>query len=146
MDIKDVEVSDLTVIPDERGNVKHFVTEHNIGHFGECYITQVYDGIRKGWHGYSTKTLRYCVPQGMVRLALWDSRKNSPTYNQTMTLFLGDVLYQMVLVPPGVFNAFKGIARPVSTIVVVASEVFSESRIIRKPIDSPEIPYDWDVK
>lgn len=144
--IQGVSVRDLKVIPDERGAVKHFLTEDDSGHFGECYITQIYDGIIKGWHGYKTKTLRYCVPQGMVKLVLWDSRTLSPSYNEVMELFLGDLNYQLVEIPPGVFNAFKGIARPVSTIVVITTEKFSEERTFRRPYDDPKIPYDWEVK
>jgi len=144
--IQGVKVIDLKSIPDERGVVRHFVTEDDIGHFGECYITQIYDGIIKGWHGYKSKVLRYCVPQGMVKLVLWDSRKSSSTYNKVDEFFLGDLNYKSVEIPPGVFNAFKGIARPISTIVVIASEKFSEDRITRLPYDDPQIPYDWGVR
>lgn len=144
--IHGVRIEDLATIPDERGMVKHFITDEKIGHFGECYITQIYDGIIKGWHGYNSKTIYYCVPQGAVKLVLWDSRESSGTYNDVMEIFLGEVNYKLVVIPPGVFNAFRGIAKPISTIVVAATEVFNEERTLRLPYDDPKIPYDWEIR
>ena len=144
--IEGVVITTPKQFPDERGIVKHFITEDELPHFGECYVTTVYDGIRKGWHSYKTKTIHYVVPHGLVKLVLWDSRKTSPTYNQIDELFLGDVAYQRVTIPPGVMNAFKGIAKPMSLVVVVADEKFSEDRTIRIPLSNGTIIYDWDRK
>lgn len=127
--------------PDERGTVKHFITEDDLPHFGECYITTIYDGIIKGWHGYKTKTIHYVVPHGMVKLVLWDTRVYSSTYQKIDEIFLGDASYGRVTIPPGVMNAFKGIAKPVSVIVVAADEKFSEERMIR--ISPYQAPYKW---
>jgi len=133
----------LNQIPDERGMVKHFMVEEDNFHFGEAYFSTVYKGIVKGWHGYGSKILNYCVPVGMVKLVLWDARKESPTYNQINKFYLGEQNYERVVIPAQVMNSFKGIATPYSLVAVVASERFNETRTIRLPLDDPRIPFDW---
>lgn len=127
-------------IPDARGTVRIFIDDGRS--FCSCYSTTVYKGIIKGWHGYKTKTLNYVVPLGLVRLVLWDTRPESPTYGDFDELFLGEQNYQMVTIPPGVMNAFQGIADPLSLAIVVADETFDEQRTYRIPMDEHE-PFDW---
>ena len=143
-DINGVIVEPLEQIPDERGMVKKFLTSEQLEHFGECYVTTVYDGIIKGWHGYFTKTMHYIVPLGLVKLVLWDGRNRSSTYGSIMELYVGEQKYSRITIPPGVMNSFKGIAKPMSLVVVAADEIFSEDRTIRFPIGTDAIPYDWN--
>lgn len=139
--IKDVSITPLKKIPDERGCVRHFIRSNDpdFTKFGECYLTSVYRGVTKAWHGYYEKSLSYCVAKGMVKLALYDSRKSSQTFGQIDTIFLGDENYIKVTIPPGVFNGFKGLTD--ALVVVVASEPFSEEGIVRFPPDY--FAYDW---
>lgn len=131
----------LKIIADERGCVRHFVRsdDPDFVKFGETYIAQVYKGVTKAWHGYPRKILHYACVSGMVKLGLYDSRKDSPTFKQFDTFFLGDMDYSRITIPPGVFNGFKGIFD--SMVVVTASEPFSEEGIIRFPPDY--FAYDW---
>lgn len=139
--IQDVSVTPLTIIPDERGCVRHFIrsTDPDFETFGETYITEVYRGVTKAWHGYYTKRMHYTVIKGMVKLALYDGRKESETFGQFDTHFLGDLNYSRITIPPGVFNGFKGLKD--SIVVVTASEPFSETGIIRFPVGY--FAYDW---
>ena len=140
--LQGVDVVPLLQIPDNRGTVKRFLRSGDIAHFAECYITTIYKDIIKGWHSYISKTLYYCVPFGMVKLVLYDSRKESDTYQDTQEIYLGDFNYCRVTIPPGVMNAFQGIS-DVSVINVITDEIFDESRTVRLPIDTDRIPYDW---
>lgn len=139
--IYDVKVTPLKKIPDQRGCVRHFIRhdDEDFSRFGECYLTSVYKGVKKAWHGYPTKTIHYVVAKGMVQLALYDSRKGGGSFREMETLFVGDDNYVRVTIPPGVFNGFKGLTD--ALIVVVASEPFSEKGIIRFPPDY--FAYDW---
>ena len=133
----------LNQIPDERGMVKHFMVDDGSFHFGEAYFSEVYKGVIKGFHGYTSKMLNYCVPLGMVHLVLWDSRPESRTYNVINEFHIGEQNYMRVVIPAGVMNAFRGIADPYSLVAILASEKFDESRTIRMEIDDPKIPYKW---
>lgn len=142
--IEGVAVSSLKVIPDERGCVRHFLRcdEPDFHSIAEVYVTEVYRGVFKGWHSYPSKTITYTVVSGMVQLVLIDSRKDSPTFQDTETLFLGKDNYSKVTIPPGVFNGFRGLTDAV--IVVAADEPFDEKRIIRFPKEY--FDYDWSLK
>lgn len=140
--INGVVLSPKKQIPDARGAVKLFVDGDN-EFFVSCYTTTVYKGIIKGWHGYWSKTLNYVVPIGLVKLVLFDDRTSSPTVGQIDEYYLGEMNYQRITIPPGVLNAFQGIADPLSLAVVVADEPFDEHRTRRLPIDTESIPYDW---
>lgn len=139
--IHGVIVSPLKIIPDERGCVRHFIRsdDPDFTVFGETYITEVYKGVVKAWHGYPTKLMHYTVIRGMVQLALFDTRKLSKTFQKSETLFVGEQNYVRVTIPPGVFNGFKGLTD--SIVVVTASEPFSEEGIIR--FNPDYFPYDW---
>ena len=130
-------------IPDNRGTVRHFITNKDLSDFAECYTTSIYKGIIKGWHGYYTKTLYYCVPMGLIKLVLYDYRKDSSTYQEIQEIYLGPENYSRVVIPPGILSAFQGISDPLSLAVLVANEIFDESKTMRFPIENDFIPYDW---
>lgn len=138
--IDGVIVSPMKQIPDNRGTVKTVMNEGD--KFEWVYTTSIYKGIIKGWHGYVTKTLNYCVVHGLVKLVLFDRRPESKTLWQIDELYLGDMNYSRVTIPPGVLNAFQGVT-DLSVVVVLADEVFDEGRMFRIPIDTESIPYDW---
>lgn len=134
------------VIPDERGIVRrHSSLSSNGMKIVEVYTTTIYRGIIKGWHGYKSKTIVYACVKGMVKLVLYDYRKQSSTFGQVEEIYLGEASYKVVKIPPGVLNGFKGVAEE-SLIVVSADEEFSEQRTIRLPYNTETIPYDWEVK
>jgi len=136
-----VQVTPLLQIPDNRGTVKRFLrVDEMTTQFEECYVTTIYKNIIKGWHGYYTKTINFAVVSGMAKFVLYDTRENSPTFQMTQELYLGDYNYRRVTIPPKVMNAIQGISDE-SVMVVIANEVFDEGITIRKTLD--EIPYDW---
>ena len=132
--------------PDERGTVKHFITENDpqFQHFGEVYMTTVYKDVIKGFHGYVSKTLHYVVPIGNIKLVMYDNRSASSTYQDFEEVFLGQENYIRLTIPPGVFSAFRGMSNPYSLAVICADEVFDENKTLRIPIK--DLPYDWSIK
>lgn len=134
MSIKGVIIEDLKQIPDERGTVKHFLADTHFP-FAECYFTTIYKNVIKGFHGYKTKDLWYCVPIGMVKLVLWE--QGTENYDVIVT---GENKYQRIFIPHGVFNAFYGIA-DFSLVAVLATEKFNEETTMR--ILASQGPYDW---
>lgn len=138
-----VRIKPLLRFPDERGTVKHFMKDYEWEYpFGEVYITTIYRGIIKGWHGYQTKTMAYAVVKGAVKLVLYDNREESASYDTVEEVTLGDDCYNRIIIPPGVYNAFRGIADE-SIIVVLANEVFDEAKTFRQPIEWEKPKYDW---
>lgn len=110
----------------------------------DVYVTTIRKDAIKAWHGYNTKSLYWTVVRGIVQLGLYDDRVDSITYGVNDTLFLGQGAYFSVLVPPGIYNGFKGISNEDAVIVVQADEYYGQ--INRKSYDIGEFNYDWDVR
>lgn len=141
-------VSSLNRIPDERGAILHMLRTDSSGFsgFGEVYFSVVYPGAIKGWHLHKQMTLNYAVPVGMVKLVCYDDRQGSPTEGNLMELFLGELNYARVTIPPLIWNGFKGIGTAPALVANCASEPHSAEEIVRKGPFSPDIPYDWSLR
>jgi dTDP-4-dehydrorhamnose 3,5-epimerase len=146
--IHGVAVRPLRRIPDERGMVMHMLRrdDPHFERFGEIYFSVVYPGAIKGWHLHRRMTLNYAVISGMIKLALYDDRQDSPTRGELMELFAGDQQHVLVTIPPLVWNGFKGIGAAPAIVANCATEPHDPSEIERMDPFSPAIPYRWDLK
>ena len=146
--IDGVQVVPLRRIPDERGTVLHMLkrTDPHFKEFGEIYFSTVYPGAVKGWHLHRDMTLNYACVFGRVKLALYDERDGSPTREALMEVFLGEDNYALVIVPPGVWNGFKGMSAPHAIMANCASHTHDRARSMRLDPFKNHIPYDWAVK
>lgn len=108
--IDGVQVVPLKRIPDERGTIMHMMraTDPHFQQFGEIYFSTIYQGIVKGWHWHREMTLNYSCVFGRIKLVLFDEREGSPTHGELMEIFLGPDNYSLVIIPPEVWNGFKG--------------------------------------
>ena len=75
-------VNKLNKIPDERGAIYHMLRcdDKIYRKFGEIYFSIAYPGVIKGWHEHTKQTQNYSVVSGMIKLVLFDNRKDSPSY------------------------------------------------------------------
>ena len=143
--IEGVKVVPLKLIPDERGTVMHMLKStdpHFVG-YGEIYFTTVYPGVVKGWHKHGLMTLNYACVQGRIQLVLYDDREDSPTHGELMELLLGPDAYQLVQIPPNVWNGFKGLGTETSIVANCASHPHDLSHSVRIPPTGDTIPFDW---
>lgn len=146
--IEGVEIVPLRRIPDERGTVFHMLkcTDAHFRQFGEIYFSSVYPGVVKGWHRHREITLNYVCIEGRVKLALFDDRGGSPTRSELMEVFLGPDHYCLVVIPPGVWNGFKGMSQPHALLANCCTHPHDPSRSERLDPFNNSIPYDWAVK
>ncbi|MEM7819478.1 MAG: dTDP-4-dehydrorhamnose 3,5-epimerase family protein [Candidatus Aenigmatarchaeota archaeon] len=146
--IDGVKIIPLKQIPDERGKVMHMLRsdDPHFEKFGEIYFSVVYPGIIKGWHLHKKMTLNYAVIDGMIKLVLYDARKESPTNGEIQEIFTGEDNYALIIIPPGIWNAFKGIGCKPAIVANCATEPHDSNEILRLDPFSKSIPYNWDVK
>jgi len=146
--IEGVELIPLKRIPDERGMIMHMMRSDlpHFEKFGEIYFSMVYPNVIKGWHIHSKMTLNYAVPMGMIKMVLFDERKDSPTKGKLMELYVGESNYILVKVPPGVWNGFKGIGVSPALVANCATMAHDPEEISRKDPFTKDIPYQWDLK
>ena len=146
--IDGVLVVPLKRIPDERGTVLHMLkrTDPHFIEFGEIYFSKIYPGVVKGWHKHNEMTLNYACIHGRIKLVLFDDRDTSPTKGEVMEVFLGPDNHSLVVIPPGIWNGFKGLGSEMAIVANCSTHPHDPSRSIRlDPFDN-EIPYDWGIR
>lgn len=146
--IDGVLLTPLRQIPDERGSIMKML-EADAPHFtsfGEIYFSWVFPGAIKAWHLHHDMTLNYAVPVGRIKLVLYDDRAQSATKGELMEIFLGDGNYQLVTIPPLVWNGFKGAGLTPSMVANCSSIPHRPDEIERMDPFSTKIPYSWDLR
>ena len=89
--IDGVRVTPLKPIPDERGRLMEIFRsdEPDFERFGQVYLTTAYPGVVKAWHYHAKQTDNFVCVQGMMKVALYDAREDSPTKGETAEFFMG---------------------------------------------------------
>ena len=146
--IDGVVIKQLRRIPDERGFIMHMLREDDpdFERFGEIYFSTIYPEVIKAWHLHQAMTLNYAVVFGMIKLVLHDDREGSPTRGETQELFIGQENYQLVKIPPLIWNGFKGMGTHMAILANCPTLPNDPNEIVRKSPFDPSIPYDWTLK
>lgn len=111
--------------------------------FGEMYFSKLNPGFIKGWHKHHRITSCYAVPFGLVKLVVFDDRADSPTKGVLQEIHMSPEEYNLVVLPPKVWNGFMGAGAGVSLIAICADYPHDPDEIERiSPRDS-SIPYEW---
>ena len=143
--IDGVVFKELVTHTDERGFFREVlrVTDDCFDEFGQWSHSLMYPGVIKAWHIHQRQIDWWYVPVGVLKVALHDTRKDSPTYRETMDFLMGDHQSPRVLrIPPGVAHGCKCLSGP-AHLFYVTSRIYDpndEGRIIH---DDSEIAYDW---
>jgi dTDP-4-dehydrorhamnose 3,5-epimerase len=75
------------------------------------YISYTRPGIARGPHEHKEQTDIFCfIGPGNFKIKLWDNRKDSQTYGNSMELTGGEEQLITVIVPPGVVHGYKNIS------------------------------------
>jgi dTDP-4-dehydrorhamnose 3,5-epimerase len=148
--IMGVKSKPLKVIPDERGRLMEMLRsdEEIFMRFGQVYMTTAYPGVVKGWHYHKVQYDNMIVVKGMMKIVLYDSRSDSPTYKDVNEFFLGDYNPRLLHIPPLVFHGFKCISDHEAMVINIPTEVYNYSLPdeYRVPPHDNDIPYDWNRK
>ncbi len=146
--IEGVKIKPLKRIPDERGMIMHMLRNDDPEYekFGEIYFSIVFPDVVKGWHGHKEMTLNYTVVSGMIKLVLYDERDNSPTKGELQEIFMGEDNYVLTIIPPNVWNGFKGIRDKPAIVANLASIPHDPDEIYRLDPYDNHIPYNWALK
>ena len=146
--IEGVKVISLRRIPDERGTIHHMLrcTDPHFIDFGEIYFSTIYPGIVKGWHKHREMTLNYACIFGRIKVVLYDDRERSPTNGTLMEVFLGPDHYSLLIIPPELWNGFKGMSKPYAIVANCCTHPHDPARSTRLDPFKNHIPYDWEIK
>jgi dTDP-4-dehydrorhamnose 3,5-epimerase len=136
----------LVTHTDERGFFREIIRVSD-GFFGEGFgqwsHSLMYPGTIKAWHVHQRQTDWWYVAVGTLKVALFDTRPESPTQGQLMELLLGDNHPgQVIKIPPGVAHGCKAISGP-AHLFYITSNTYDPADEGRIPHDDPQIGYDW---
>lgn len=144
--IEGVEFKALVTHTDERGFFRELIrgTDTFFGEgFGQLSHSLVHTGIAKAWHLHKVQAQWTYVMCGVLKVALHDCRKDSPTYRETQEFLIGDhhppSIYRL---PPGVAHGYRCLSGP-AQVLYVTSGVYDPSDEVRLSHDDAEIAYDW---
>ena len=145
--IDGVNIHQLKYIIDERGFLMEMIRSDDpqFNGFGQTYLTAVNEGVVKAWHYHEKQIDTFICVYGMIKLVLFDSRENSPTYGIVNELFIGDRNPQRVQIPTKVMHGFKGISTGYSLIVNIPNQMYNYEKPDEFRVDPHvnDIPYDW---
>src|SRR6476660_8207420 len=91
--IDGVVIKDLVTHTDERGFFREIISK-TYDFFGEGFAQLIHSlmhpGVAKSWHIHKTQVDWWYVPVGVLKVALYDTRPDSPTHGTLQELFMGD--------------------------------------------------------
>jgi len=138
------------VLPDERGRLGEIMRADDpwFEKFGQVYFTTTYPGVVKAWHYHKIQTDHFYAIKGILKVVLYDDRKDSPTYGTVNELYLGEHCPGLVRIPPGVQHGWMCIGDTEAYIVNIVTEMYNyenPDEYRTHPHDN-HIPYDWTRK
>lgn len=148
--ISGVIVKKLKVIADERGRLMEMLRGDDdfFEKFGQVYMTTAYPGVVKGWHYHKKQSDNMAVVKGMMKIVLYDSRKESATFGEINEIIAGVHNPVLVHIPTFVYHGFKCISEDEAIVVNVPTELYNyqEPDEFRLPPHDNAIPYSWARK
>ena len=148
--ISGVKTKKLRVIPDERGRLMEILRSDDevFSQFGQVYMTTAYPGVVKGWHYHKRQFDNMAVVKGMMKIVLYDGRKESDTYGEINEFFAGIHNPILIHIPPFVYHGFKCISSEEAIVINTPTEKYdyADPDEFRLHPHENDIPYDWNRK
>ncbi|MFI5206490.1 MAG: dTDP-4-dehydrorhamnose 3,5-epimerase family protein [Gemmatimonadales bacterium] len=148
--IDGVKTKKLAVHADERGRLMEMLRADDelYKKFGQVYLTSAYPGAVKAWHYHEKQVDHFTCVHGMMKVVLYDDRKDSPTQGLVNEFFLGVHNPILLRIPAGVYHGFKCVSEHEALIVNVPTEMYHYDKPDEFRLDAhdPKIPYDWARK
>lgn len=151
--INGVVIRNLTMYADERGFLFEMMRlddeEMNALAIKQIIASYSYPGMVKGWHLHSKQEDHLVCVTGMIKLVLYDYRKESPTYQVLNEIFIGEKYPCTVHIPPGIFHGTKNIGQKIAVVIGMPSLFYDPDDVDERhinPIDNDIIPYNWNCK
>ncbi len=145
--IEGVKTKKLRVIPDQRGRLMEILRADDdlFERFGQVYMTTTYPGVVKAWHLHKKQKDNVACVQGMIKLAVYDPREDSPTYKEVDEFYLGTHNPLLVQLPAGVYHGWMCVSQEEAIVMNIPTEVYNREDPDEFRLDphKNDIPYDW---
>lgn len=149
--IEGVRVRELRKNVDDRGYLMELLRadwSDIFKKFGQAYVSLNHPGVIRGWHYHKVQYDIFVCVAGMIKVPLYDGRRDSPTQGRIDEHVIGVDRPLAILIPPGVYHGYMTLGTEPSLLLNFPSELYrsDDPDEHRVPYDSPEIGYDWSVR
>ena len=143
--IDGVKITKRKQIVDDRGKIMHMLRNDDqiFKGFGEIYFSCIFPSKVKAWHLHKKMTLNYVVVTGKIKLVLYDDRKESKSFGKIQEIILSNDNYNLITVPPLIWNGFKSLDNSTSIIANCSDIPHEHDEILRRDYNDQNIPYTW---
>jgi dTDP-4-dehydrorhamnose 3,5-epimerase len=137
---------------DERGTLCEIFSPHRAPHPAPLvYVYQftIHPGKIKGWHVHHLHDDRIFLSQGHVKVVLYDSRTDSPTFGAVNEIYRSELSRDLMVIPALVYHAHQNVGQTDALFVSMPTRAYEHHSpdVYRFPIDSDQIPYRFaDLK
>ena len=150
--IHDVELKDLEVNADERGELTEVWRSDWDFYSGEdtpemSYVSITYPGIIRAWHRHSRGQIdHFVVPRGKIKVGIYDDRDGSPTQGELDTYIIGEGAKKAIRVPGDCWHGFKAVGDERAILLNFPTKLYDydDPDEERLPYDTDKIPFDWE--
>ena len=112
-EIDDVVIRDLRRFSDSRGWLAELFRHDELDpefYPMMAYTSSTIPGVTRGPHEHVDQADLFCfIGPSNFKLRLWDNRPESQTFNNVVTLVVGEDNPKSVLIPKGVVHAYKNV-------------------------------------
>jgi len=145
--IEGVIVKKLKLIPDDRGRLMEILRsdEEIFNKFGQVYMTTAFPGVVKAWHYHRLQDDHFTCVAGTMKLALYDSREDSPTKGEVQDFIISLDNPLLVKIPKLVYHGFKCVSETEAIVINTPTMPYNRENPDEFRLDAfkNEIPYDW---
>lgn len=146
--IEGVEVREVRNVPKGNGMLTEIFRRDWFP--GEVVVDQVFQAVVEAncvsaWHAHAETIDRLFVNQGLLRIVLYDARRESPTFGQINELVHGLHRPALVVVPPRVWHGVQNLRNRPGALLNLPDRGYRYDAPDhwRLPADSEAIPYTF---
>lgn len=154
--IDGVQLINLNMFVDDGGSLAEIVRFDESGNLQilpefkvkQSTFSQMLPGVIKAFHlHYNQEDVWFIMPYDRLLIGLFDARKDSPTYNQTMRFVMGAGRAQALYIPRGVAHGLANVWQQPANMIYFVNQCFDA-----KDPDERRLPWDilgedfWEIK
>jgi dTDP-4-dehydrorhamnose 3,5-epimerase len=115
----------------------------------QVHITTTFPGRVRAWGLHQLSSDRLFVVSGLVKLVVFDGRKDSPSLGQINEFTVSEKNPGLLIIPPNLYHGWKNIGTSEAIIINMPDQMYNYEKpdALDLPWDSDAaerlIPYDW---
>ena len=106
----------------------------------QVHITTTLPGRVRGWGFHQESTDRLFVVSGLVKIVVYDGRRNSPSFGKLNEFTVSERNPGLLLIPPNLYHGWKNIGTSEAVVINMPDRMYN----YEKP-DALDLPWDSEA-